>query len=217
VPEDPLVAAMLVDYFPKPLQQRFSEPMQRHPLRREILATHLTNALVNRVGCAFVHRLMEETDAKPGDIVRACIMARDVFDLDAVWRDIDALDNRVADDVQARMFVDVARLLERAAVVPAAPAVGRGGRRQRGRADRALPRRGAAHRAAIAVAAAGERPRRAVGTATRAGRRGRRRHARRARRERRHLGRAARHRRSGGHLRAQSRTGRGRTSRSARC
>ena len=102
--------------FPKPLQQRFSEPMRRHPLRREILATHLTNALVNRVGCAFVHRLMEETDAKPGDIVRACIMARDVFDLDAVWRDIDALDNRVADDVQARMFVDVARLLERAAL-----------------------------------------------------------------------------------------------------
>lgn len=116
VPEDPLVAQMLVDYFPKPLQQRFIEPMRRHPLRREILATHLTNALVNRVGCAFVHRLMEETDAKPGDIVRACIMARDVFDLDEIWRDIDALDNRVPDDVQARMFVDVARLLERSAL-----------------------------------------------------------------------------------------------------
>jgi len=116
MPEDPLVASMLVDYFPKPLQQRFSEPMRRHPLRREILATHLTNALINRVGCAFVHRLMEETDAKPGDIVRACMLARDVFDLDDIWRDIDALDNRVADDLQARMFVDVARLLERAAL-----------------------------------------------------------------------------------------------------
>jgi glutamate dehydrogenase len=116
LPEDPLVADMLIDYFPKPLQQRFSEPMRRHPLRREILATHLTNALVNRVGCAFVHRLMEETDAQPGDIVRACIMARDVFDLNDLWRDIDALDNRVADDVQARMFVDVARLLESAAL-----------------------------------------------------------------------------------------------------
>ncbi|MCW0134257.1 NAD-glutamate dehydrogenase, partial [Burkholderia pseudomallei] len=112
-------------YFPKPLQQRFSEPMRRHPLRREILATHLTNALVNRVGCAFVHRLMEETDAQPGDIVRACIMARAVFDPDAVWRDIDALDNRVADDVQARMFVDGARLPERASNwFPTAPQSG---------------------------------------------------------------------------------------------
>jgi glutamate dehydrogenase len=116
VPEDPLVAGMLVDYFPKPLQNRYSAPMKHHPLKREILATHLTNALVNRVGCAFVHRLMEETDATPGDIVRACIMARDVFDLNEVWRNIDALDNRVADDVQARMFVEVTRLLERAAL-----------------------------------------------------------------------------------------------------
>ncbi|MGH8780226.1 NAD-glutamate dehydrogenase [Paraburkholderia sp.] len=116
LPEDPLVGGMLVDYFPQPLRQRFAEPMRRHPLRREILATYLTNALVNRVGCAFVHRLMEETDAQPGDIVRACLMARDVFDLDRVWADIDALDNRVADDVQARMFVEVARLLERSAL-----------------------------------------------------------------------------------------------------
>jgi glutamate dehydrogenase len=116
MPEDPLVADMLVEYFPKPLRQRFSVPMQRHPLRREILATHLTNALVNRVGCEFVHRLMEETDAQPGDIARACIMARDVFDLDDVWRSIDALDNRVADDVQARMFVEVARLVEHSAL-----------------------------------------------------------------------------------------------------
>ena len=116
MPEDPLVSSMLIDYFPKPLRNRFREPIQRHPLRREILATYLTNALVNRVGCEFVHRLMEETDAQPGEIVRACIMARDVFDLDDVWHSIDALDNRVADDVQARMFVEVARLVERTAL-----------------------------------------------------------------------------------------------------
>jgi glutamate dehydrogenase len=116
LPEDPLVAGMLLDYFPTPLRERYCEPMQRHPLKREILATYLTNALVNRVGCAFVHRLQEETDAQPSDIVRACIMARDVFDLDDVWRSVDALDNRVADDVQARMFIEVARLAERAAL-----------------------------------------------------------------------------------------------------
>ena len=40
-------------------------------------------------------------------------MARDVFDLDDLWRSIDALDNLVADEVQARMFVEVVRLLER--------------------------------------------------------------------------------------------------------
>ncbi|GAB2894373.1 NAD-glutamate dehydrogenase [Paraburkholderia jirisanensis] len=116
LPEDALVAGMLSGYFPQPLRQRFDEPMYRHPLRREILATYLTNELVNRVGCSFVHRLMEETAAQLGDIVRACLMARGVFDLDDVWRKIDALDNRVADDVQARMFVEITHLLESAAL-----------------------------------------------------------------------------------------------------
>ena len=116
LPEDSLVADMLREYFPKPLQTRFADAASRHPLKREILATHLANALINRVGCAFVHRLQEETDAKASDIVRACMMARDVFDIDDVWLQIDALDNHVADDVQARMFVDVARLMERAAL-----------------------------------------------------------------------------------------------------
>jgi glutamate dehydrogenase len=116
LPEDALVADMLREYFPTPLQTRFADAAARHPLKREILATHVANALVNRVGCAFVHRLQEETDAKASEIVRACMMARDVFDIDDVWRRIDALDNRVADDVQARMFVEVARLMERAAL-----------------------------------------------------------------------------------------------------
>ncbi|SPA40204.1 putative NAD-glutamate dehydrogenase [Cupriavidus taiwanensis] len=114
VPEDALVAGLLADYFPVPLRQRYGEAMQRHPLRREILSTHLTNMLVNRIGATFVHRIMEETDARPADIVRACLIARDVFGLTALWQEIDALDNRVADAEQARMFGSVALLLERA-------------------------------------------------------------------------------------------------------
>ncbi|WP_244787208.1 NAD-glutamate dehydrogenase [Cupriavidus pauculus] len=114
VPEDALVAGLLIDYFPKPLRERHAAVMQRHPLRREILATHLTNLLVNRVGATFVHHLMEETDARPADIVRACLLARDVFGLTTLWERIDALDNRVDDAVQARMFGALGRLLERA-------------------------------------------------------------------------------------------------------
>jgi len=114
LPEDALVAGLLADYFPKPLRQRYAEAMQRHPLRREILATHLTNMLVNRIGATFVHHQMEETDARPADIVRACLLARDVFGLTGLWERIDALDNRVDDAVQARMFGDLGRLLERA-------------------------------------------------------------------------------------------------------
>ncbi|MGO4326701.1 NAD-glutamate dehydrogenase [Cupriavidus sp. 2TAF22] len=116
LPEDPLVASLLPAYFPQPLRARHGEAMLRHPLRREILSTHLTNTLVNRIGATFVHRILEETDARPADIVRACLIARDVFGLDPLWAEIDALDNRVDDEVQARMFAAVGRLLELASL-----------------------------------------------------------------------------------------------------
>ena len=32
--------------------------MPRHPLKREIIATHVTNSMINRVGSTFVHRLV---------------------------------------------------------------------------------------------------------------------------------------------------------------
>ena len=38
--------------------------MPRHPLKREIIATHVTNSMINRVGSTFVHRLMETTGAQ---------------------------------------------------------------------------------------------------------------------------------------------------------
>lgn len=154
LPEDAFVADFFREYFPKPLQTRYAQASERHPLRREILATHLTNVLVNRLGCAFVHRLQEETDARASDIARACIMARDVFDIGEIWQRIDALDNRVADDMQARMFVDVARVVERAALwflrhlqtVPEAGAGGDGANvligRCRDAAERLVPRLG---------------------------------------------------------------------------
>ena len=34
--------------------------MARHPLKREIIATHVTNSMINRVGSTFVHRLVRD-------------------------------------------------------------------------------------------------------------------------------------------------------------
>jgi glutamate dehydrogenase len=116
LPEDPFVAHVLADYFPQPLRERYGEAMQRHPLKREIIATYLANTLTNRVGATLVHQLAEETDAAPADIVRACIIARAVFGLEDIWQDIDALDNQVPDALQAQMLIDSGRLIERASL-----------------------------------------------------------------------------------------------------
>ena len=54
--------------------------MARHRLRREIVATRVTNDLVDRAGTTFVFRLREDTGASHADIARAYAVAREVFD-----------------------------------------------------------------------------------------------------------------------------------------
>ncbi len=71
VPEEDYMNQILIGSFPKPLQERFSKQMQDHPLRREIIATRLSNIIVNEMGFTYVYRLQDETGASVAAIVRA--------------------------------------------------------------------------------------------------------------------------------------------------
>lgn len=113
LPDDPWVSTALGRYFPALLQDKFSGYMQRHPLKREIIATHVTNSMINRVGSTFVHRLLETTGARAFEIVRAYLLSREIFGMVSLWQGIEALDNRVADELQSRMLIDTSRQLER--------------------------------------------------------------------------------------------------------
>jgi glutamate dehydrogenase len=114
LPDNPHLAGELERYFPTPVRQRFRTRLARHALRREIVAAGVTNALVNRAGTTFVFRLNEETGATGPEIARACIVARDVFDLASLWDDIEHLDGRVAAQTQLAMLLKTRILLERA-------------------------------------------------------------------------------------------------------
>jgi glutamate dehydrogenase len=70
--------------------------------------------MVNRVGSTFVHRMMEETGARPSDVVRAYLMTRETYGLVRIWQEIDALDNTVEDRVQTSMLILVGQLTVRA-------------------------------------------------------------------------------------------------------
>jgi glutamate dehydrogenase len=113
LPDDPWVATALGRYFPMALRERFAGYMPRHPLRREIIATHVTNSTVNRVGSTFVHRLLEATGAKPHEIVRAYLLNREIFGFVDLWKAIEALDSVVSEAVQSSMLIDTHRLIVR--------------------------------------------------------------------------------------------------------
>ena len=114
LPEDEWVGSALQRYFPAALKGAFGDYIPRHPLRREIIATHVLNSMVNRVGSTFVHRLSELTGAPAPQVVRAYLLAREVFASVELWQQIEMLDNRVADSVQCEMVVEWRRLISRA-------------------------------------------------------------------------------------------------------
>ncbi|HEV8678346.1 MAG TPA: NAD-glutamate dehydrogenase, partial [Stellaceae bacterium] len=115
LPDLPEFAADLRDYFPAALRQRFAAQIAAHPLRREITATVVTNEIVNRAGLTFVHDLRERTGRPAPDIARSYRIVRDVLDLPALWRQIEALDNAVPAALQTEMLLDIAGLVEHAA------------------------------------------------------------------------------------------------------
>jgi glutamate dehydrogenase len=113
LPDDPAMLGDLLNYFPAVLQDRYRDDISAHKLSREIIATHATNSMINRVGGTFVTQIMEKTGMPPDDIARAYIVARDAYALRALWRDVEALDNRVAADTQITMLLEANRLIER--------------------------------------------------------------------------------------------------------
>jgi glutamate dehydrogenase len=114
LPDDPQLAGDLVLYFPEALRKRFHPTIERHRLRREIIATVVTNAMINRVRPTFAWQMCDDTARGYPDIARAFIIMRDSFDLRTVWSEIEALDNKLPASVQLEMMIAVARLLERA-------------------------------------------------------------------------------------------------------
>jgi glutamate dehydrogenase len=114
LPEDPWIGQALARYFPRMLQEKFAGYIPRHPLKREIVATHVLNSMINRVGSTFAHRLADMTGMKPAQVVRAYLATREVFDDVPLWQQIEALDNKVPDKVQSEMLIEEGWLTSRA-------------------------------------------------------------------------------------------------------
>jgi glutamate dehydrogenase len=111
VPEDPYLSTELARYFPTPVQKRFAARLKRHRLRREIIATAITNSLINRMGPVFPVRAQDDTGADPAAIARAYSIAREVFAARYIWTQIESLDNRIPAAVQYTAMSQTTRLL----------------------------------------------------------------------------------------------------------
>ncbi|MGH9169394.1 MAG: NAD-glutamate dehydrogenase [Acidimicrobiales bacterium] len=114
LPEDPYFAKSLELYFPPAVRARHLSELLDHPLRREIVATVITNSMVNRAGTTLVFRLADETGCSTPDIARAHFAAWEMFGMDSLWAEIEALDSVVPAPTQVELVLEARKLVERA-------------------------------------------------------------------------------------------------------
>lgn len=85
LPENELLLRRLRAYFPATVVDRFPDELAGHRLRREIIVTGVINDVVDLGGLSHVFRLGEGSGVGTVDVVRAFVVATEVYDLLPLW------------------------------------------------------------------------------------------------------------------------------------
>ena len=113
LPDASAFHSLLVEYFPTPLRKKYEAQMGAHPLHREIVATLISNQLVNTGGTTSALRMVEETGSTPEAVFRAQTAATRIFDMQGVFAQVASLDNIIPSNIQTSIRVEIQRLVER--------------------------------------------------------------------------------------------------------
>ena len=109
-PDDPFFERLLEAYFPKPMR-KWAEPMRRHRLRRDIIATVVANDIINRCGPSFPSRLMPAAGADAQAFTAGYEAAKAVLGIPALWDSVAALDGKAPAAGQMALFRRIAAAL----------------------------------------------------------------------------------------------------------
>lgn len=113
LPDDEYFVNELISYFPTKMAGLYQGEIRSHFLRREIIATSVTNAILNRIYPFYMHMISEDRDISFGDIVRAYYISKEVFAVDDLWAEIAKLDRRIETKIQVELLNDIMKFLLR--------------------------------------------------------------------------------------------------------
>ncbi len=114
LPDDPVTESYLLGYFPSSaINAAGRSHLEGHRLRREIIASQLTNDLVDIMGATFVTRVARDTGSRVEDVARAWLVASRLADHRALMAQIGEQHDRLNLRVAYRWILGLARVLER--------------------------------------------------------------------------------------------------------
>ncbi|WP_422134372.1 NAD-glutamate dehydrogenase [Endozoicomonas sp. ALD040] len=112
--DEPYMTRELHTSFPDTLVEKFSEQIDQHRLRREIVATQTANHMIDMMGITHVLRVHQTTGASAAEIARAFMVSREVFGISDYWQAIENMDNQIPSSLQQQMMVSLIKLTRRA-------------------------------------------------------------------------------------------------------
>ncbi|WP_444997987.1 NAD-glutamate dehydrogenase [Aliikangiella sp. IMCC44359] len=104
---------VLVNYFPKPIRKKYAEHTKSHPLKNEIIAMKLANEMVDYLGSNFAFRAMDETGAQSSDVANCFTMAKEIYEMPLMWKQIEALDHSIPAKIKHDMIYQTQRMVRR--------------------------------------------------------------------------------------------------------
>ncbi len=113
MPDDDYYIRDVISYFPDAMQKPYLQDIEAHPLKRELVATAISNSIVNRMGNSFFMRMKEDLGKKGCDVARAYTVVRDAFNLRELWAEIESLGSTVPVEVQVELHLEIRELVNR--------------------------------------------------------------------------------------------------------
>ena len=104
--DDPELRSDLHQAFPAAMRRKYADAIDEHRLRGPIVATVLANRIINRLGVLHPFELAEEEGAAMGDIAAMFVVAERLFNLPALWKEIEEAD--ISEGARIALFEEVA-------------------------------------------------------------------------------------------------------------
>ncbi|MDB1135384.1 NAD-glutamate dehydrogenase [Candidatus Anaplasma sp. TIGMIC] len=103
----------LFSYFPEVIRDRFKKYIRKHKLKHEILATCISNDIVNRMGCVFASHI-ESMGISIDMIARVYVIITRVYNLQNIWNELDRIDGKVSIDDYVKVVRKVQKFVGQA-------------------------------------------------------------------------------------------------------
>ncbi|RMF48002.1 MAG: NAD-glutamate dehydrogenase [Deltaproteobacteria bacterium] len=103
----------LQSYFPVAVKKKFGRTLASHPLAREIVATVMTNRVVDQAGASFCDRLARATGSSLTEVARTYLFADRLFEASTLRAWIFGQDNRMPAGRQHQLLLEIETTLAR--------------------------------------------------------------------------------------------------------